>query len=189
MSKQGENNNKSNVLSMDSVRQKHQQEFKMAEAHVNLNEEMFSYKYYEKFPNSLKDEYVQEFMEYSFNMVADGEREALENSIAIYALILLVDKFTDIEVPVDNYERILFASYLSDFELLNKIINTFEEEEVSSIMALATDVAEQQTTKARELVTKYEGQGKDIEAMGALRVVEDEIKKLDEEDSGGKEDN
>jgi len=182
MSKQGEDKN--NILSMDSLKEKHGQEFKMAEAFVNLDGEMLSYKYYEKLPETKKNEYIQEFLEFSFKLANDEEyKEIPKESVSLYALILLIDKFTDIDIPQDDKEKLVYAGFLADFSLVGKILETLPEEEIIDTMTKGTKVVEEQTKRAQELLKQYESKAENIEELSSLRLAEKELEEAD-----GKED-
>ena len=100
MSKQGEKNDKMNILSLEDIKQKHEEKFKMAEAYVELDGEMLSYKMYEHFPQSIKDEYHQELLDFMIGLSTNDEKyEGLKNATTIFTLILIVDKFTDLGLP------------------------------------------------------------------------------------------
>lgn len=177
MDKQGVNN-KSNILSMDFLKEKHEQDFKMAEAHVNLEGETFSFKLYDKFPDSLKAEYMKDFLEYSFGAIEnqDGDAE-FEEKVGVFAYVLMLDKFTDLDIPEAPEEKLIYAKYLIDYGLLGQIVNTFEEEEVIDLMNSGKELIEKQTKSALEMIAKYEGIEKDIDGMGALRLLEKESEK------------
>lgn len=164
--------NKSNILSMDKIREKHNQEFKMVEAWVDLEGEMLSYKHYEKFPESKVHEYIQEFQEFNFNLVSNKDYKKLATSSALYSLILLIEKFTDVDVPEDDFEKIAFATHLNDFKLLGSIISTLPEDEVIAVMEKGSDMAEKQTARMKELLEEQIAKTNEIEEFASLRLLE-----------------
>lgn len=182
MSKQGEKTDKSNILSLDTIKQKHEDMFKMSEAYVELDGEMLSYKLYDKFPKSKKDEYNKELLEFMIGLSADdSEYKGLDDSVAIFTLILIVDKFTDLGLPDSPREKLMYAKYLSDFEILGTIINTFDENEVDKLMKEANELIEYQSEKMVEILEEYENGSEDIEELSSLRLIKSE---LDREESG-----
>lgn len=175
MSKQGENNNKRNVLSLDSLQEKHQESFKMVENHVSLDGELLSYKMYEKFPQTLKNEYVKDLMEFSYDSTQKKDAEDLEEDMAVFALVLAIEKFTDLEIPKDNDEKILYAEILADFGIFETIILSFDEDELTDTMNQAQEVVSQQTERLAQLLKEYESETGEIDEMSALRLVEKEL--------------
>lgn len=175
MSKQGENTDKRNVLSLDSLQEKHKESFKMVENNVSLDGELLSYKMYEKFPQSLVNEYIRDLMEYSYDSAQEKDIKELTESMTVFTLILAIDKFTDLEVPEDNDEKILYAEILSDFGIFETIILSFEEDELTSVMNQAQEVMTKQTERLTDLLEEYEGNSEEIDEMTALRLVEKEL--------------
>ena len=154
----------------------------MAEAYVELDGEMLSYKMYEHFPQSIKDEYHQELLDFMIGLSTDDEKyEGLENATTTFTLILIVDKFTDLGLPKEPRDKVLYANYLADFGILSTILNTFEEEEVSELMSEANKIIESQTERMASVLEEYMSESEDIEDLSSLRLIE---KELDEEESG-----
>lgn len=175
MSKQGEALNKSNILSFDSLKEKHEKEFTLTEAYVSLQDEMVSYKYYEKFPINLQDEFMKDFIEFAIKTVEDPEYGELLGAMGTYMTVLIIDKFTDIEIPEDDKQKIIYANYLADFDILGAIINNFDENEISSLLEKATEISKQRTEELQELVGMYNEQAENIENLSALRSVEKDL--------------
>lgn len=175
MSKQGENTDKRNVLSLDSLKEKHEQEFKMVENHVTLDDEMLSYKMYERFPNSAKNEYIKDLIEFAYDVTMNDEFKDLEDSITVYSIVLIIDKFTDLQVPEDYREKILYSELLSDFGILETILMSFEQEEVNNMLRQAEKVLLSQTEKLENVLEYYREDSEDIDEMTALRLVEKEL--------------
>lgn len=182
MSKQGEKKDKMNILSLEDIKQKHEEKFQMAEAYVELDGEMLSYKMYEHFPQSLKDEYHQELLDFMIGLSTDDEKyEGLENATTIFTLILIVDKFTDLGLPEEPREKVMYANYLADFDILSTILNTFEEEEVSELMGEAKKIIESQTERMANVLEEYMSESEDIEDLSNLVLIQ---KELDDEEAG-----
>ena len=182
MSKQGEKKDKMNILSLEDIKQKHEEKFQMAEAYVELDGEMLSYKMYEHFPQSIKDEYHQELLDFMIGLSTDDEKyEGLENATTIFTLILIVDKFTDLGLPVEPRDKVMYANYLADFNILSTILNTFEEEEVSELMGEAKKIIESQTEKMANVLEEYMSESEDIEDLSNLVLIQ---KELDDEEAG-----
>ena len=182
MSKQGEKKDKMNILSLEDIKQKHEEKFQLAEAYVELDGEMLSYKMYEHFPQSIKDEYYQELLEFMIGLsTGDDKYEGLDNAITIFTLILLVDKFTDLGLPEEPKEKVKYAKYLDDFNILSTIMSTFEEEEVEELMTETNKIVKSQSEKMVKALEEYESKSEDIEDLSSMRLIE---KELDEEDSG-----
>lgn len=182
MSKQGEKKDKMNILSLEAIKQKHEDTFKMSEAYVELDGEMLSYKLYDKFPKSIKDEYHQELLEFMIGLSTnDEEYEGLDDSIVTFTLILVVDKFTDLGLPESPQEKVMYAKYLSDFEILGTIINTFEEDEVRELMEEANELIKHQSEKMVDILEEYEDRSEEIGDLSSLRIIESE---LESEESG-----
>ena len=187
MSKQGEKKDKMNILSLEDIKQKHEEKFQMAEAYVELDGEMLSYKMYEHFPQSIKDEYYQELLEFMIGLsTGDDKYEGLDNAITIFTLILLVDKFTDLGLPDEPKEKVMYAKYLDDFNILSTIMSTFEEEEVDELMTETNKIVKSQSEKMVKALEEYESKSEDIEDLSSLRLIE---KELGEEDSGEQNNN
>lgn len=176
MSKDGENKNKSNILSMDKLKQKHEETFKMVENNVELEGENLSYKMYEKFPRSIRDEYIQEVTEANYELLnSDEEYENIQAVVTTITLILIIEKFTDISIPIDLDEKLIYAGYLSDFGLLSTIVNSFEEEELVVLLEETETILSQQAEKINEVIGEYEKENEDIDEMSAERLVEKEL--------------
>lgn len=182
MSKQGEKKDKMNILSLEDIKQKHEEKFQMAEAYVELDGEMLSYKMYEHFPQSVKDEYHQELLDFMIGLSTDDEKyEGLEDATTIFTLILIVDKFTDLGLPKEPKEKVMYANYLADFDILSTILNTFEEEEVSELMGEAKKIIESQTERMANVLEEYMSESEDIEDLSNLALIQ---KELDDEEAG-----
>lgn len=176
MSKQGEKEmNKTNILSMDYLKEKHQSEFSMAEETVDLKGEAFSYKYYEKLPESMRNRYIQEFMEFTIKIATDKDYADLDDSIVSYVMVLIIDIFTDIEVPADDKEKIIYGGYLSDFGLLTKIIGNFNQEEITNLMEEVSKIINMQTENIRETMKEKSEKMDEIENLSALRLVDKDM--------------
>lgn len=176
MSKQGENKeNKTNILSMDNIKQRHEETFKMSEAFVIMNDETLSYKVYEIFPQSKKNEYIRDILEFLVKTVTEKDYRDLVGDIATYTLISLIDKFTDIEIPEDDKEKIVYAGYLADFNILDSIINNLDEEETKKALREAENAIKEQTKKMTEIAEQYGNDSDDIEDLSSLRLVEKDI--------------
>lgn len=176
MSKQGEEKiNKTNILSMDYLKEKHEEEFKMVEASVDLKGEAFSYKHYEKLPDSKKTQYVQEFMEFALKIATQEDYAELSDSILSYSMILILDIFTDIEIPSDDKDKIVYGGYLSDFGLLSTIISNFNEEELTNLMNETNDILGKQTEEVRNSIDNQEGKIDEIEKLSAMRLVDKDM--------------
>lgn len=175
MSKQGEIN-KSNVLSLEGLKQKHEDKFKMEEVFVELDGEMLSYKIYSTFPQTKKDEYYRDLMEFMIG-TANEDEEYLEikDDTLIYSLILIIDKFTDLDIPSKPSDKVQYAGYLADFDILIPIINSFEDEELEELMKEANEMIERQTEKASNILDEYKNQSDEIEDLSALKLVEKEL--------------
>ena len=182
MSKQGEKADKMNILSLEDIKQKHEEKFQMAEAYVEFDGEMLSYKMYEHFPQSVKDEYHQELLEFMIGLSTNDEKyEGLSDATTIFTLILVVDKFTDLGLPEEPRDKVLYAKYLADFGILSTIISTFEEDEVSELMTEANNIIKMQSERMLEALEEYESKSEDIEDLSSLRLIE---KELEDKESG-----
>lgn len=182
MSKQGENINKTNILSLEAIKQKHEDTFKMSEAYVELDGEMLSYKLYDRFPKSLKDEYHQELLDFMIGLSTENEKyEGLEKATTIFTLILVVDKFTDLGLPEEPRDKIVYAKYLADFDILGEIMATFEEEEVAELMSEAKDIIKSQSEKMANVLEEYTSESEEIEDLSSLILIE---KELEEKETG-----
>lgn len=175
MSKQGEKTDKRNVLSLDSLKEKHKQEFKMVENHVTLDDEMLSYKMYERFPQSIKNDYIKSLVEFAYDVSMNEDFKDLEDSITVYSIILIIDKFTDLQVPEDYHEKILYSELLSDFGILETILMSFEQDEVNTMLRQAEEVMLSQTAKLENVLENYKEDSDDLDEMTALRLVEKEL--------------
>lgn len=175
MSKQGENTDKRNVLSLENLQEKHKQEFKMVENHVTLDDELLSYKMYERFPQSMKNDYIKDLVEFAYDVVMNEDYKDLEDSITVYSIILIIDKFTDLEIPQDYREKILYSELLADFGVLEPILMSFEEEEVNTMLQQAEQVMLSQTAKLENVLENYKSESEDIDGMTALRLVDKEL--------------
>lgn len=175
MSKQGEKADKRNVLSLENLKERHKQEFKMVESHVNLDGEMLSYMMYERFPQSVKDKYIKELVEFSYDVTMNDDLKDLEDSITVYSIILIIDKFTDLEIPSDYREKILYSELLSDFGILETILVAFEEEEVNKMLEQAEQVLLRQVDELEDILSKYSEESDEVDEMTALRLVEKEL--------------
>lgn len=182
MSKKGENVDKRNVLSFEGLKEKHEQEFKMVENHVELDGEMLSYKMYERFPETAKSEYIRDLLEFAYDTAMDEGLDNVEEAISVYSVILLVDKFTDIEVPDGHNEKILYSELLSDFGLLNVIISAFDENETVKMLEDAEKTISGQTEKLSNIMDNYKGEVEDIDNISSKRLVDKEL-----EEKGNKE--
>ena len=111
----------------------------------------------------------------------DSEYKGLDDSVAIFTLTLIIDKFTDLGLPDNPREKLMYAKYLSDFEILGTIINTFDENEVDKLMKEANELIEYQSEKVAEILEEYESGSEDIEELSSLRLIKSE---LDSEESG-----
>lgn len=177
MSKQGENTeNKTNILSMDNIKKRHEEMFKMSEQYVFIGEETLSYKVYDVFPQSKKNEYIRDILEFVVKTVTEAEYEELVGDIATFTLISLIDKFTDIEVPEDDKEKILYMGYLADFNILNPIIESLDEEEMKKVLSEAQVAIQEHTKKMNAVVDEYSDKSGDIEDLSSLRLVDKDIK-------------
>lgn len=177
MSKQGENTtNKNNILSMENLKQRHEDTFKMSEAYVSIDDdEMLSYKVYEVFPNSKKQEYIKDILEFVVKTVTEPDYQDLVSSITNYTLISVIDKFTDIEVPEDDKEKIIYAGYLADFDILGPIINSLNDEEVKKVMQEAEEAIYSHTERMKDIAKQHGNNSGDVEDLSSLRLVEKEL--------------
>lgn len=183
MSKQGEEKqNKSNILSLDSLQKRHEEIFAMEEAYVSLDDEMVSFKYYPKLPESKKNEYIQELIEFTWKTANEEEYAQLADSIVEFSLILVVDKFTDIEIPEDDIQKIVYSSYLSDFGLFSKIIEVIDEEELIKVMNDSNEAINKQREALGKMIEDYESKADNIEDLSSLRLVQKELEKSKELD-------
>lgn len=128
--------NESNILSMENIKKIHENEYKQIDAYVAVGDEMLSYKVYEKFPIRLRDEYVFEILDFATKCAIDEEyiENNYINQLGIYTLILMIDKFTDLEFPEDVGSKIVYASYLLDLGIFNTILDTMDQEETKKLI-------------------------------------------------------
>lgn len=182
MSKQGDNIDKTNILSLEDIRKKHEEKFKMVEAYVELDGEMLSYKLYESFPQSIKDEYYTEYLEFMIGIATNDEKyEGLDDAIVIYTTILIIDKFTDLGLPDEPKDKVVYAKYLSDLGILMAIIDTFEGEEVQSLLKEANELVKKQSKRMIDALEEYDSKSEEIEDLSSLILIE---KELENEESG-----
>ena len=91
------------------------------------------------------------------------------------------NKFTDLGLPKEPREKVMYANYLADFDILSTILNTFEEEEVSELMGEAKKIIESQTEKMANVLEEYMSESEDIEDLSNLVLIQ---KELDDEEAG-----
>lgn len=176
MSKQGENTNKMKVLSFDAIKEIHGEKFEMVENHVFLDDETYSYKMYEKFPKTLENKFITEVLQFSYDTLNEEDIMDLVDSTAVFVIITMIEKFTDVEIPSDYGERILYAEALSDLGILEPIILAFDEDEFKRLMEKTEEVLSDKTKTVSERLEKFSAEAEEIEEMSNLRMVEKDLK-------------
>lgn len=176
MSKQGEKTNKMKVLSFDSIKEKHEEKFEMVENHVFLDDETYSYKMYEKFPKTLENKFITDVLQFSYDISSNDEMEDFSDSTAVFVIITMIEKFTDLEIPSDYGERILYAEVLSDLGILEPIMVAFDEDEFTRVMSKTEEVLTDKTRTVSERLEEFSAEAEEIEEMSNLRMVEKDLK-------------
>lgn len=130
------------------------------------------------FKNTKKQEVFEELV--AFIDIANGIPDEKESAdflaqSEIYLLVLLIDKFTSLDVPKELAKRIAFANNLIDLDLMVPVVDAMPLEEVEAMSKFCTDkFAQLEENVTAEYEEFFKLAEKEIEQAKALEGIQDE---------------
>lgn len=130
------------------------------------------------FKNTKKQEVFEELVTFIdvANEIPDEKESAdfLAQS-EIYLLVLLIDKFTSLDVPSELAKRIAFANNLIDLEIMIPVVDAMPLAEVEAVSKFCTDrFAQLEDNVTADYQEFFDLAEKEIEQAKALQGISDE---------------